>query len=122
MLVLNALFRCRTEEIPDIKDCDEDLEERITTDNALCGLIFHPHEPGNPFMNCLANPLLNRPAFAENCLFDVCVLQDDSNDMKQAACGNLEALAAQCRTLGIVVDWRMAADCRQYIELSQYEL
>ena len=89
-----------------MKQCNETMEEDISTDNGLCGLIFHPDQPGNPFSTCIANPLLNGEAFAENCLFDVCALHGDPNDMKQAACGSLEALTTQCRSLGIIVDWR----------------
>ena len=93
--------------------CNETMAEMISTDPGLCGLIFHPDSSGNPFSFCLNNAGLNGEAFAENCLFDVCALQDDPEDMKQAACGSLEALASQCKSLNIIADWRGAADCRR---------
>ncbi|ELU12006.1 hypothetical protein CAPTEDRAFT_205497 [Capitella teleta] len=105
---------CQKEEVPDLKECDEAMEQKISSDNGLCGLIFNPTQPNNPFANCLASPLLNGDAFAENCLFDVCALQDDVDAAKQAACGSLEALTAQCKSLGIIIDWREAAQCREY--------
>ncbi|ELU12005.1 hypothetical protein CAPTEDRAFT_225255 [Capitella teleta] len=102
---------CQKEEVPDLKECDEAMEQKISSDNGLCGLIFNPTQPNNPFANCLASPLLNGDAFAENCLFDVCALQDEVDAAKQAACGSLEALTAQCKSLGIIIDWREAAQC-----------
>jgi hypothetical protein len=105
---------CRKEEVPDMPECDADLADVIRNDDGLCGLIFHPDSAGNPFTTCLNHPNIDPDTFAENCLLDVCAVQDDPSDMKQAACGSLEALAARCRGEEVVVDWRDAAECRMY--------
>ncbi|ELU13584.1 hypothetical protein CAPTEDRAFT_37705, partial [Capitella teleta] len=92
-------------------ECEPDLKDAMSNDNGLCGLAVNRFETTNPFRTCLKHENINAEAFAENCLYDVCALQGDEDDVKEAACENLAALAMQCRSLGLVVNWRAAADC-----------
>ena len=83
-------------------------------DDGLCGLInIDRTDAGNPFRNCYKDPRMNVEAFTENCLYDLCALKASEDDVKFAACGTLTGLSAQCRSLGYIVEWRTASDCRK---------
>ena len=99
--------------VADLKDCDATLKAKISSDNGFCGLLVDASDMANPFRTCLANSQINAAAFTDNCIFDICALQDDDSAKNEAACGTLAALAMQCKNLGILVDWREASECRE---------
>ena len=92
-------------------ECSE-IEDLIHG-NDLCGLVLDPDQPANPFSTCFTRPGIEVPIFGENCFFDVCANANDGDAMKEAACGTLAALAAECANAGVLVDWRGAANCRE---------
>ena len=94
-------------------ECSPDLEE-LLADNEYCGLLIHPDQPDNPFSSCFLRPGIDVPNWEENCRYDVCANQEDPDVIKQAACGTLAALAAECLNAGVPVDWREVADCSGY--------
>ncbi|ELT87035.1 hypothetical protein CAPTEDRAFT_113759, partial [Capitella teleta] len=102
-------YICQKEVVDDIADCDTELKTELSKDNHLCGLSLITNT--NPFKTCLAHPQMNAQAFADNCIFDVCVWRGNEKVMKEAACGTLSALALQCKNLGLTIDWRDMADC-----------
>ena len=92
--------------------CDEEMAA-VVQSNTYCGLI-QDDSPNNPFRPCINAAGSNAEGFMENCEYDVCANQPDTDLMKEAACNSLYAFAAKCQDLGILVDWRSAAGCGKF--------
>ena len=103
-------FSCTSSTVPD-PQCNSTLEALANTDH-YCGLTFGTSRT-SPFRYCLQHPDIVGANFAVNCVYDLCALGGDGGAMKEAACGTMQALAAECATSGIVVSWREAAHCRK---------
>ena len=78
-------------------------------DNDHCGLL---QDQTGPFAACIGR--VESSGFYQNCLYDTCANAADSSLAKQAACGSVEVMAAECAQNGFSVDWRSAAKCRKF--------
>ena len=87
--------------------CDEDLQPEVES-NAYCGLIG---DSSDVFRSCIAAADSNYAGFKDNCVYDVCAANPDTDAMHEAACKSLEVFASHCEGLGYTVDWRAAAGC-----------
>ena len=103
-----SLRRCTSSD-EDPPECSSALAA-VVKGNAYCGLIVD-ESANNPFKPCINAAESDSAGFMTNCEYDVCANQPDTDLMKEAACNSLNAFAAKCQDLGIVVDWRAAAGC-----------
>ena len=84
-----------------------------TSVDELCGHVTNPET--SVFKSCFDHGGVEPDLFAESCVYDVCYNAPDEEAMKEAACGTLQALAAECANRGFPVDWRQAANCCKHV-------
>ncbi|ELU15751.1 hypothetical protein CAPTEDRAFT_201172 [Capitella teleta] len=100
--------QCQPANVIITSSCPEPTQTLVHTEG-FCGLISNPGK--SPFNECFKILTVRRQNFGAMCEFDVCAFHHNLTAMKGAACAMLSSLAGKCRDLGIVVDWREAADC-----------
>ena len=57
------------------------------------------------FSTCFEHGNVDTVPFYESCWHDVCFNRDDEDEMKKAACGIYQTVAAECENEGINIYW-----------------
>ncbi|KAM9316560.1 IgGFc-binding protein-like [Gastrophryne carolinensis] len=84
---------------PILKPCLPEAEEYYSS-NQFCGLLT---DKNGPFKAC--HSVVNPDRFLEGCVFDLCVLGNDT------LCKALEVYADACQRAGVVIAWRNSTFC-----------
>ena len=108
---ISLLFRCPSTIDNPPPLCASD-KETLFRGNDYCGLI---KVKSGVFWRCFGNAGFwsLAAAYHKNCMHDTCANQNDLTLAKEAACGSLEVLAADCASKVRVGIWREAAGCRE---------
>ena len=100
---------------------DSDTDPKCTPNPTLqaqkCGM-FKDMNPSNPFFDCLTmladKGMDDAVKMATSCEYDVCQLQDNADQVTEAACSALSNLNQVCEIYNKYPDWRASAACRKY--------
>lgn len=92
---------------PPPTDCSD--QQATLESNEFCGLLVNT--AGSPFEECLGLSEISIMDLPNDCLFDVCSAMNDSAEARIVACETLAAVADQCAVMGLIIDWRSAANC-----------
>ena len=80
--------------------------------------MFTDMSPTNPFFDCLImlddKGMDDAGDMATACEYDVCILQDNADQVTEAACSALSNLNQVCEMYNKYPDWRETAGCRKY--------
>ena len=100
--------QCKYDSAPHYTPGCSAQEKNRFASNDYCGLL---QDKKGVLSTCISK--VDSTGFYQNCLYDTCANAANQTHAKDAACGSLEVMAAECAQIGLPVQWRTAANCRE---------
>ncbi|KAK6172766.1 hypothetical protein SNE40_016361 [Patella caerulea] len=88
-------------------ECSKKVSKLVSTDDS-CGMIKNTDGPFAKCIKALGDDVID---YFDGCTYDACSYENQPAELKSSVCKSLEAFAADCEDVGIIVAWRSAGLC-----------